>query len=387
MKNFAQRVQNIEVSLIRQLPVWAAKVPNTVSLGQGIPSFSLPEYIREKLTDALRSEKNINKYSLQPGMPALKEAVATYLHNSRGVKVDPEKELCITPGSISGLFCAISALVERNDEVILFDPAYEPHVEQIKFAEGKPVFVPLVEDRGWKPDLSRLESAITNKTKAIIVCDPSNPTGYAFEKEDLLEIAKLAVKHDLFLITDETYDFLVYEGKEHFSLMSLPEVQDRIVACFSFSKKYAMTGFRVGYLYAKERVLNEIMKVHDESAICAPTISQYAALFALTGPQDSVAMFQAEFTKRRELMCKRLDALSKLFAYQKPMGAYYILSKLKIPMKSLDFSLKLLNAVGVITVPGVAFGPLGEGHIRFSFAGEESLIQEAFNRIEKFHPA
>lgn len=384
MKNFAERVKNIEVSLIRYMPVLASKVPNVVSLGQGVPSFELPEYIREKLIDALRSEKNINKYSLQPGMPALKEAVAVYLQYSRGVTVDSDKELCITTGAISGLFCAISALIERNDEVILFEPAYEPHIEQIKFAEGNPIFVPLVEEHGWKPNLNRLESAITDKTKAIIVCDPSNPTGYAFEKGDLLEIAKLAVKHDLFLITDETYDFLVYEKREHFSLMSLPEIQDRIVACFSFSKKYAMTGFRVGYLYAKEEILKEILKVHDESTICAPTHSQYAALFALIGPQDYVEKFKEEFTKRRNLICQRLDRLPELFEYQKPMGAYYVFPKIKLPMKSLEFSKKLLYEAGVITIPGIAFGLLGEGHVRLSFTGEETKINEAFDRIEEY---
>ena len=383
MKNFSTRVKNIEVSLIRQMPVWAAKVPNVVSLGQGIPSFDLPEYIREKLIEALKSHKDINKYSLQPGMPVLKEEVAKYLTTTRGVKINPEKEICITKGAIGGLFCAISALVEKGEEVIFLDPAYESHFEQVKFAEGKPVFVPLIEEEGWRPDIKAIENAITEKTKAIVICNPSNPTGGVLEKEDLEKIAKLALQYDLFLITDETYDFLIYDNKKHFSLLSLPEIQDRIIACFSFSKKYALTGFRVGYVYAKENILNQILKIHDESTICAPTISQYAALFALTGPQDYVEGFKKEFTKRRELMCQRLEKLPELFEYQKPMGAYYILPKIKLSLKSKDFSLKLLYKAGIITIPGIAFGPSGEGHIRLSFAGEEKGINEAFDRIEK----
>lgn len=384
MKDFAKRVKDFEVSLIRYMPVLASKVANVVSLGQGIPSFDLPEYIREKLIEALKIQKDINKYSLEPGLPILKEELAKYLEKTKGAKVDPEKELCITKGAIGGLFCAITAIVEREDEVILLTPAYEPHIEQVKFAEGKPVFVPLIEEKGWKPDFEAIKSAITKRTKAIIICDPSNPTGGVFEKGDLEKIAELAIEADLFIITDETYDFLTYDGKEHFSLLSIPEVRDRLIACFSFSKKYAMTGFRVGYVVAPENIMNEILKVHDESTICAPTISQYVALFALTSPQDFVEKFKEEFTKRRGLICQRLDRLPKLFQYQKPMGAYYVFPKIKLKMKSLEFSKKLLYEAGVITIPGIAFGSSGEGHIRLSFAGEEKEINEAFDRIEKY---
>ena len=383
MKDFAKKVKDIEVSLIRYMPVLASKVPEAVSLGQGIPSFELPEYIREKLIEALQSQKNINKYSLEPGMPILKEEVAKYLERTKGVKIDPEKEICITKGAIGGLFCTISTIVERGDEVILLTPAYEPHIEQLKFAEGKPIFVPLIEKESWKPDIEAIESAITQKTKAIIICDPSNPTGSIFEKEGLEKIAELARKNDLFIITDETYDFLIYENKKHLSLLSLPEIRDRVIACFSFSKKYAMTGFRVGYVIAPEKILNEILKVHDESTICAPTPSQYAAFYALTGPQDYVEKFKEEFTKRRELICQRLDRLPDLFEYQKPMGAYYVFPKVKLAIKSLEFSKKLLYEAGVVTIPGIAFGPSGEEHARLSFAGEEKEINEAFDRIEK----
>ncbi len=384
MKNFSNRVRNIEASLIRQMPVWAAKIKGVVSLGQGVPSFDFPEYIREKLIEALKTQKDINKYSLQPGMPALKEEVAKYLKQTRNIKVNPEKEIAITTGAIAGLFCAIAALVEKGDEVILFNPCYGPHIEQVKFAQGKPVFAPLLEKEGWRPDFAALKKAVTKKTKAIILCDPANPTGSIFRKEDLIEIAKIAQKNKLFLITDETYDFLIYDQEKHFSLLSFPETRDRIVACFSFSKKYAMTGFRVGYVYAKEPILNQILKVHDESNICAPTISQYAALFALQGPQDYVEKFRLEFEKRRNLICKRLEKIPELFEYQKPKGAYYILPKFKLNLNSKDFGLELLKKAKVVAIPGSAFGPGGEGHIRFSFAGKEQIINEAFDRIDKY---
>ena len=334
MKDFAKRVKDIEVSLIRYMPVLASKVPDAVSLGQGIPSFELPEYIREKLIEALRTQKDINKYSLEPGLPILKEEVAKHLERAYSLKVNPEKELCITKGAIGGLFCVITTIVERGDEVILLSPAYEPYIHQIKFAEGKPIFVPLIEQKGWRPDFEAIKAAFTKKTKAIIICDPSNPTSSILEKEDLEKIAELAKEYDLFIITDETYDFLTYEGKEHFSLLSIPEIRDRTIACFSFSKKYAMTGFRVGYVIAPENIMNQILKVHDESTICAPTPSQYAVLFALTGPQEHLEKFKEEFTQRRDLICQRLDRLAEVFEYQKPMGAYYVFPKVKLTMKS-----------------------------------------------------
>lgn len=384
LKDIAKRVREIEVSLIRYMPVLAAKVPEAVSLGQGIPSFELPECIREKLIEALRTEKDINKYSLEPGMPILRKEIAKYLEKNKGIKVDPEKELCITHGAIGGLFCAISAIIEQGEEVIFLDPAYEPHIEQVKFAEGKPVFVPLIEKEGWRVDFEAIRTAITKRTKAIIICDPSNPTGGVLTREELEKVAELATAKGIFIITDETYDFLTYDDKEHFSLLSLPEVRDQLIACFSFSKKYAMTGFRVGYVWAPESIMNQILKVHDESSICAPTPSQYAALFALTAPQDFVEGFKKEFARRRKLICQRLDGLAELFEYQKPMGAYYVLPKVKLPIKSEDFSRELLYEAKVITIPGVAFGPSGEGHIRLSFAGEEEEIDEAFDRIERY---
>lgn len=384
MLDFAKRVKNIRVSLIREMSVLASKVPNAVSLGQGIPSFSLPDIVKEKLIRAIRTREDINKYSLESGMPTLKEEIAKHLERSYGVKINPENELCVTKGAMGGLFCVISALIERGEEVIILTPAYEPHIELVKFAEGKPIFAPLIEKENWRPDIELIKKKITKKTKAIIVCDPANPTGSVFEKKDLQDIAKLAIKHSLYIITDETYDFLTYDGKPHFSLLSFPKAKSRLIACFSFSKKYAMTGFRVGYVVAQERIMNEILKVHDESTICAPTISQYAALFALTSPQGFVEEFKKEFAKRRQLICRRLDKLPELFEYQKPLGAYYVLPKVKLPIKSREFSLKLLYQARVVTIPGIAFGPSGENHIRLSFAGTEKDINFAFDRIEKY---
>lgn len=384
MKDFAKRAKNIKVSLIREMSVTASKVPGAVSLGQGIPYFDLPKKIQEKLGKALRERPDINKYSLESGMPELKGAIAKDLKKTYGRKIDPEKELIVTKGAMGALFCAISALVERDDEVIILTPAYEPHIELVKFAEAEPVFAPLIEKENWKPDIGEIKNKITKKTKAIIICDPANPTGTCFEKEDLAAIAKLAIANDLYIITDETYDYLTYDGKKHHSLLSYPPIKDRLISCFSFSKKYVMTGFRVGYIVAPERTMKEILKVHDESTICAATCSQYAALFSLQELSSFVEKSKKEFSKRRDLMCQRLDKLAWLFEYQKPSGAYYVFPKVKFPIKSRELSLKLLKEAKVTTIPGIAFGPSGENHVRLSFAGTEKNINLAFDRIEKY---
>jgi aminotransferase len=262
----------------------------------------------------------------------------------------------------------------------------------VLFAEGTPVFVPLVEEQGWRLDVDGFRKAVTEKTKAIIVCNPMNPTGAVFSKEDILAIAQLALEKDLFIIADEAYDFLIYDNQEYLSCASIPELKDRLVATFSFSKMYCMTGWRVGFMYASSRIIDQVLKVHDAFAICAPTISQYAALAALqaTNGKDGLGdMFIKDLVhaldERRKLTSSRLDRLSDLFSYQKPKGAYYVFPRIVDTAKnSMEFALRLLYEARVISIPGNCFGPSGEGHIRISFGGTEDEINTAFDRIEEW---
>ncbi|HVN25234.1 MAG TPA: pyridoxal phosphate-dependent aminotransferase [Syntrophorhabdales bacterium] len=392
LRGISKRVAQITVSAIKQMPVLASKVPGAVSLGQGIPSFGTPAFVTDAVIRALREDERIGKYSLQPGMPELKAEIATHLHRTRGISVDPEKELFISCGSMEALAGAISALVDRGDEVIVPSPNYASHIEQILFAEGVPVFVPLLEEEGWRIDIAGMKKAVTPRTKAILICNPMNPTGAAFSSEEIRGIAELAIEQDLFVITDEAYDFLVYSPLRHTSLTAIPELKERLIAAFSFSKMYCMTGWRVGYMYAASRFIDQVLKVHDAFAICAPTVSQYAALAALraTNGHDGegdrfIQELVAALDARRHLACARLDRLSSLFSYQKPQGAYYVFPRI-VPgsLKSMDLALRLLYEAKVISVPGNGFGPSGEGHIRFSFGGTEEEISEAFNRIENW---
>lgn len=388
--NIAKRVANISVSAIKQMPVLASKVAGCVSLGQGIPSFSTPSFVRESVIEALRHDDTIGKYSLQPGLPQLKAEIARHLQRVKGITVDPESELFVSCGAMEALAGAIATIIEKGDEVLIPSPNYSSHIEQILFAEGTPVFVPLIEEEGWRLDVDGFENAVTPRTKAILLCSPMNPTGAVFSEEDLRSLAQVAIDMKLFMIADEAYDFLVYDDLPHFSPASIPELKNNLIACYSFSKMYCMTGWRVGYMYASSRIIDQVLKVHDAFAICAPTISQHAALAALRatngrgGEGDQfIHRLVTSLQSRRNVTCNRLNDLSHIFSYQRPKGAYYVFPQILLEgMSDMELALKLLYEAKVITIPGSGFGPTGQGHLRLSFGAGETDINKAFDRIE-----
>jgi aminotransferase len=385
-RGISRRVAQINISAIKEMPLIASKLEGCVSLGQGIPSFPTPPHIVEAVCRRMREDPDSGKYTLGPGMPELRKAVAAQLSRQIGRSVDSDREICITVGAMEGLCAAVLTLVDRGDEVILPSPNYASHIEQVLLAEGIPIFAPLHE-HDWQLDIQRIQEAVTPRTRGIILCNPHNPTGANFAESDLRVLADLAIRNNLFIICDETYDFLVYDKARHFSLTTVPGLSDRVIATFSFSKKYAMTGWRVGYVYAPERILDQIMKIHDAMAICAPSLSQHAAQAAIEGAQDCVMEIKAALQRRRDLVCERLTCLNEFFDYVKPQGAYYLMVRYKLPsVDSMTFALRLLHEARVITIPGAAFGPTGENHIRISFGGAESEINEAFDRMERWLP-
>jgi aminotransferase len=257
-------------------------------------------------------------------------------------------------------------------------------VEQVLLAEGVPVMVPLREE-DWGLDLEALERAVTLRTRLIVICNPSNPTGAVFADDDMAALGELARRHDLLILSDETYDSLVYDVPRPRSLAADVSLREHVISVASFSKKYALTGWRVGWLCASPGWMKEIMKVHDAVAICAPTPAQVAALAALQGPVECAEAMRRELRKRRDLCCRRLDALADHFSYVKPQGAFYVMPRyLFSHAPSRDVALQILHEARVITIPGATFGAAGEGHLRLSFGGDESAINEAFDRIEKW---
>lgn len=379
----SRRVKQIKISATKEMPMIAAQVGGCVSLGQGIPSFKTPGHVVDAVAKALREDASAGKYSLQPGMPALRRAAADLLRAEKGLPVDAEKEVAITVGGMEGLLCAMLTLIGPGDEVIVPEPFYPSHVEQILMAEGAPVFAPLRRS-DWSLDPDAVEAAITPRTKAIIISHPHNPTGAVWAKADLLKVAELAIKHDIFVICDDTYDALTYDGAPAFSLMSLPELRHLLVGVFSFSKRFALTGWRVGFVWAQEPLLNQMLKIHDAAAICAPTPAQIAALASLAGPQDVFEAMRAELEKRRNLICQRLSAMARM-SHIRPGGAFYVMARPDLPQgavaDSRELAIRLIREARVITIPGGAFGPGGEGHVRLSFGGDEAEINEACDRM------
>jgi len=390
VSGIARRVSQITVSAIKQMPVLASKVEGCLSLGQGVPSFPTPEFICQAVGEALVKDEAVGKYSLQPGLPMLKEEVARRLERDKGVQVDPDTEIFISCGGMEALATGLCTIVERGDEVLLPSPSYSSHIEQVLFAEGRPVFVPLREEEGWALDVEGFRRAVTPRTKAIVLCNPMNPTGAVFAEEQVRALAELVYERDLFLVADEAYDFLFYEGNAPFSPIRIPEIRDRLLSCYSFSKMYCMTGWRVGYMVAPQRLIAQVLKVHDAFAICAPTIGQFAALAALratngsNGPGDRfIRELVSALERRRALACARLERLSGFLAYQKPQGAYYVFPKiLPAGLSDMDLALRLLYEARVIVIPGSGFGPTGGGHLRLSFGAREEEIEQAFDGIE-----
>lgn len=382
----SRRVQNIRISATKLMPMLAAKVGGCVSLGQGVPSFATPAHIAEAVCRALRDEPGIGKYSLQPGVPALREAIASRLATEKGFVVNPDTEVGVTVGAMEALLMAMLTIVDRGDEVIIPSPGYASHAEQVLMAEGVPVYVPL-RSADWGLDADAIGAAVTERTRAVILCNPGNPTGTVYDEADIRALCKLALVHNFVIISDETYDFMVFDaaGKPApmpFSPASLPEMRDHVICINSFSKKYALTGWRVGYVAADKVWMDELLKVHDAAAICAPTVSQYAALAALNGPQDCVAEMQHALAARRALTCAALDAMPDDFSYVAPRGAFYVMARYHFCADASPLvARRILEEARVITIPGGSFGPEGEGHLRLSFGGDEAELAECFARM------
>jgi len=381
---FSQRVKEIPKSAIHEMTRLSKEIDDVAFLSWAKPTSATPEHIREAAIKAIREGK-VGGYTETSGLPALREAICKKLARDNGIEAQPE-EIIVTIGAVEGLSAAILATVDPGDEVILPTPTYSTHVDQVRLAGGRPVFAETKEEEGFALDVEAMRRAVTPRTRAILFCTPSNPTGTVFDESQLREVAKLAVKHDLKVITDEAYEYFTFDNASHFSIGALPEMKKRAISCFTITKTYAMTGWRIGYLHADIELIRQIRKAHIPLAICAPVVSQYAALAALEGPQDCVEGFRKKYESARNLMCRRLDVLSDHLAYQKPQGSYLMFPRVldECSSDSVSFCKKLLREARVSTTPGIAFGPSGENHIRLSFCVSDEMIEKAFDRLERF---
>ncbi|HUD08920.1 MAG TPA: pyridoxal phosphate-dependent aminotransferase [Candidatus Saccharimonadales bacterium] len=381
----------INLSPIKDMELRASRIPGVVSLAQGVPSFDTPDAIKRAAIEAIEKGK-VAKYSLSPGLLELREVITQKLELENKF-YDFEEEVIVTAGSIEAITATMLAILSPGDEVLIPDPTYTSYQPAIKVAGGVPVFVPLDEKNHWAFDIAELEKRITPKTKALLFCNPNNPTGTIFTRNQLHAVAQLAIKHDFYILSDEVYkDFIFDAGEKFYSLAEMRGIRDRLIYIFSFSKAYAMTGWRIAYLATHHELAKKILGVHDALVTCAPVVSQYAALAALEMADSDLAKYHAIYKNRRDLICRRLDKLKNIFEYQKPDSAYFVFPRIKedilqkiVPNGgSKEFAIELLEKAKVATVPGSAFGPVGENHIRMCFGRSEEDINLAFDRMDKF---
>jgi aspartate/methionine/tyrosine aminotransferase len=378
-----------EVSAIKEMSMLSAGIEGAVSLAWGLPSFQTPQYIRDGIKHLLDTDIDAGKYTLPDGLPELRRLAVTEHKRKTGIEVDADDNVMISAGNMQALNTLFHTMLDPGDEIILTDPCFASHIQQIKLFNGKPIYWPLDESNNWALDIERLPELITEKTQAIVLVSPSNPTGKIFTQEELLRVGAIARQHDILIIIDDPYSDFVYENREkYFNPASVEELKGHIVYLYSFSKAYAMSGWRLSYMVMPAELKYQATKVHDATMICAPRISQLAGIIALSQPSDHKQRFESILEKRRQLICQRLDSLPHVFSYQKPEGAYYAFPRIiSEHSSSREFAIDLLKKTRVTITPGSAFGPSGEHHVRMAYCVDEDTINLAFDRLEDhFHP-
>lgn len=384
----SNNVSGIAISAIKEMAMRSAEVEGAASLAWGLPSFETPAHIRAAVAKGLESDPEIGKYALPDGLPELREAVAKEHFATTGMTADPDRNVMITAGNMQGLNSLFHAIIDPGDEIILTDPGFASHVQQIRLCGGRPVYWQMDEAQAWRLDLDALPDLISERTKAIVLVSPSNPTGKIFSQAELRRVGELALARNLLILLDDPYFHFTYENAgRYFNLASVPEFSEHVAYLFTFSKSYAMSGWRLGYMIVPEHLKREVLKVHDATIICTPRISQVAGITALTEEPVHLAEFEAILGRRRDLICERLDAVPHVFDYIKPEGAYYVFPRIVAEHEnSFEFSIRLLEEAKVTTTPGIAFGPSGDHHVRMAYCVEDETINQAFDRVELYFP-
>ena len=376
----AARVRDIPRSGIRDFFELVSSRDDVISLGVGEPDFVTPWHIREAAITAL--EQGVTSYTSNLGLLTLRKELSAYVKGITSAEYCPETEILITVGVSEAMDLALRALIEPGDEVLYHEPCYVSYNPVITFAHGVPVKVETTAENGFKLTREQLEAKVTKKTKVLILNFPTNPTGATLSRAETEEIAAFAIEHDLIVLTDEIYGELSYD-QPHVSFVSVPGMKERTVYLHGFSKAWAMTGFRLGFACAPPELTDAMMKIHQYTMLCAPILSQRAALEALKNPAEDIAEMRESYAARRNFMHSAFaDMGIDCFL---PGGAFYMFPTIgKFGMSSYDFAMKLLEAEDVAVVPGTAFGPCGEGSIRCCYATSLDDIKEAMTRIGRF---
>lgn len=376
----AQRIHKIPVSGIRRFFGIAEKMPDVISLCIGEPDFPTPPPIAKAGFDAVY-EKPIG-YTANSGLLELREKLSLHVDDLYGVSYDPLSEIVITVGVSEAVKCVFTAICDEGDEIIIPEPCFVSYQPEVLFAGGIPVMVECKKENDFEPLASQIEEKITDKTKAIFLGYPNNPTGGVLTLENALAIARLAEKHDLLIVSDEIYDRLVY-GVRHICFSALPGMKERTVLLGGFSKNYAMPGWRVGYMCAEPELMAAFSKVHQYAIMSAPTISQYAALAALEIGEPFVEEMQTKYNRRREFLVSALNEMG-LDCFE-PRGAFYAFPDVSSTgMNGDEFAEKLLIEKNVAVVPGSGFGEAGKNHVRIAYCKSLEEIEIAVDKMREF---
>ncbi len=380
MNHLSKIATNYPASGIRKMFDLAEQYEDAIKLTVGEPNFDTPLNIKEAAKKAI--DDGFTHYNPNAGLKDLRQAVAD---NYKGYSKEYTFEnVIITVGALEALALSLFATIDPGDEVIIPDPAFPNYEGQILMAGGKPVAVPVYEENDFKIKAEDIEKAITTKTKAILLNSPSNPLGAVLTKSDIEAIAKIVQKHDLLVYSDEVYDKIIYDNCQCFSMASIPEVQDRVIIINGFSKSYAMTGWRLGYIVANKEIISNMPKLQEGIVSCVPTFVQMAGIEALKGPQNAVEKMIKDYTRRRDILIDGLNNIPGITCKKSP-GSFYAFANIKSFGKtSMEFAEELVRKAGVVAVPGSAFGKMGEGYMRFVFANSDENLIEAVKRIREF---
>ncbi|MFA4647319.1 pyridoxal phosphate-dependent aminotransferase [Pyrococcus kukulkanii] len=376
------RLELVNPSEIRRLFDIAAGMKDVISLGIGEPDFDTPQHIKEYAKEAL--DKGLTHYGPNIGLLELREAIAEKLKKQNGIEADPKTEIMVLVGANQAFLMSLATFLGEGEEVLIPTPMFVSYAPAVILAGGKPVEVPTYEENEFRLTVDDLEKYVTEKTRALIINSPNNPTGAVLTKKDLEEIADFAVEHDLMVISDEVYEHFIYDDAKHYSMAALDGMFERTITVNGFSKTFAMTGWRLGFVAAPSWVIEKMVRFQMYNATCPVTFVQYAAAKALRDERSwkAVEEMRKEYDRRRKLVWKRLNEMG--LPTVKPKGAFYIFPRIKdTGLTSKEFSELMLKEARVAVVPGSAFGKAGEGYVRISYATAYEKLEEAMDRMEK----
>jgi aminotransferase len=375
----ADRTHEVEWSGIRIMFALADELEGVVNLGIGQPDFDTPAFIREAAKQAL--DQGYTRYPPAKGFPDLRRAIAAKLQAENKITADPDSEIYVAVGAMQVIFNTCLHMLNPGDEVLVLDPGYD-YYSQIRLFGGVPVPVAVHESNGFKPDPADIRAAVTDKTKLLILNSPSNPTGAIFDAEILQGIADLAIEKNFWVLSDEPYEHILFDGHRHISIAALDGMAERTISAFTLSKSYAMTGWRVGYTAAPKAIIDEMEKLMEHMVSGVTAVAQRAALAAITADQACVREMVATYDQRRHLVHEGLNAIEGVTCL-KPESTFYAFANISATgLSSWEFAKYLVKEHRVAVVPGSIFGRAGEGYVRLSFAANKEALKEGIARIE-----